>query len=111
MKGWFINMEELSTILRNINNYEWSYALYLPEDEIWIKESKGMVLDPDDVEEDNDEAPLAAMANGLIYALDIQTIQSIVINLREQKKDYSDSELMDAFLYYYDNDAYIVLEN
>ena len=80
-------MEELSAILRNINNYEWSYALYLPEDEIWIKESKGMVLDPDDVEEDNDEALLAAMANDLIYALDIQTIQSIVINLREQKKD------------------------
>ena len=74
-------------------------SVVLTEDEIWCVDTMCMILDPNDVEDDDDEAPK--------IALDVQTIQSIVQNISEQKRDYTDEELLEAFLYYYDNDAYI----
>ena len=41
-------------------NFKWSDALFLPEDEVWNKDTKGMVLDPNDVEDDEDEVPKEA---------------------------------------------------
>lgn len=41
--------------------------------------------------------------------VDVQLIQAIVQNISEQKKDFTDEDLLEAFLYYYDNDAYIEL--
>lgn len=41
-------METLTTlkvVLNNINNFEWFYALYLPEDEVWELQTKCAVLD------------------------------------------------------------------
>lgn len=74
-------------------------SVVLTEDEIWYVDTMCMILDPNDVEDDDDEAPK--------IALDVQTIQSIVQNISEQKRVYTDEELLEAFLYYYDNDAYI----
>ena len=74
-------------------------SVVLTEDEIWYVDTMCMILDPNDVEDDDDEAPK--------IALDVQTIQSIVQNISEQKRVYTDEELLEAFLYYYDNDTYI----
>lgn len=68
-----------------------------------------MVLDPDDVEDDEDDVPREAKEKHLMYALSIQTIQSIVSNLKQQMHDISENDLVEAFLYYYNNDAYIEL--
>lgn len=100
-------MKKLVNVLRDIESYEWSKALFLPEDEIWGIDTKCMILAPNDVEDD--EAPQIALENGLSYALDVQLIQAIVQNISEQKKDFTDDDLLEAFLYYYDNDAYIEL--
>lgn len=102
-----IEMKKLVDVLRNIESFEWSKALFLPEDEIWGNDTKCMILDPNDVEDD--EVPQTALENGLCYALDVQLIQAIVQNISEQKKDFTDEDLLEAFLYYYDNDAYIEL--
>lgn len=102
-------MYGLSYILKNIESFRWSDALFLPKDETWKNNTRGMVLDPDDVEDDEDEVPREAKEKNLIYVLNIQTIQGIVRNIREQKANYSEDELLKAFLYYYDNDAYIDL--
>ena len=102
-------MNKLSYILKNIDDFKWSDALFLPEDDAWEKDTEGMVLDPDDVEDDEDDVPRDAKENNLMYALGIQTIQSIVSNLKQQKPDISENDLLEAFLYYYNNDAYIEL--
>ena len=102
-------MKKLVDVLRNIESFEWSKALFLPEDEIWGIDTKCMILDPNDVEDEDDEAPQIALENELSYALDVQSIQAIVQNISEQKKDFTDEDLLEAFLYYYDNDAYIEL--
>ena len=102
-------MKKLSFILKNIEEYRWSDALFLPKDDVWGKDTEGMVLDPDDVEDDEDDVPSEAKENHLMYTLSIQIIQSIVRNLEQQKHDFSEDDLVEAFLYYYDNDAYIEL--
>ena len=43
-------------------NFKWSDALFLPEED-WNKDTKGMVLDPNDVE---DEMPKEAKKKQLI---------------------------------------------
>ena len=103
-------MHKLSFILKNIEKFKWSDALFLPEDEVWEKDTEGMVLDPDDVEDDDDDVPREAKEKHLMYALNIQTIQLIVKNLEQQNHHYSEGDLMEAFLYYYNNDAYIELK-
>lgn len=98
---------ELVYVLEHINEFNWSDALFLPEDEVWNLNTKCMVLDPDDVEDDEEDAPQIAKEKGLIYTLSIQNVQMIYENVHEQKEDCSNDDLIKAFLYYYDNDAYI----
>ena len=99
-------MYKLAFVLENIDKFKWSDALFLPEDEEWNKDTEGMVLDPDDVEED-DDIPKEAKERKLMYALSIQTIKSIIQNISQQKSEISEEELVEAYLFYYDNDAYI----
>ena len=100
-------MLELVYVLEHINEFNWSDALFLPEDEVWNLNTKCMVLDPDDVEDDEEDAPQIAKEKGLIYTLSIQNVQMIYENVHEQKGDCSNDDLIKALLYYYDNDAYI----
>ncbi|MRN57384.1 DUF7716 domain-containing protein [Paenibacillus monticola] len=103
------NFIALRNILNNIEQFEWSNALFLPEDETWDLDTKGAVIDPDDVEDDSEEVPKFARENNLQYALDIQTIKGIIKNAFLQKVECTDDDLFEAFLYYYDNDAFIVI--
>ena len=98
----------LAYVLSNIDDFTWSDALFLPSDEVWDADSMVMILDPDDVDED-EELPEAAKNAGYEYALDVQTVQSIVKNVLAQTAEISPTVLLDAFLYYYDNDAFIEL--
>lgn len=66
-----------------------------------------MVLDPDDVEDDVVDLPKEAIDNNLMYVLSMQMIQSIVKSAKEQRTEVSEEDLVEAFLFYYDNDAYI----
>lgn len=100
-------MYKLIYVLQNIQDFKWADALFLPENEIWNKDTEGMVLDPDDVENDEDEIPKVAREKKLMYVLSIQIIKSIVMNAYQQKHQIREEELLEAFLYYYDNDAYI----
>lgn len=97
----------IKEVLKNIGDYEWSYALFLPEDEVWKLNTQSAVLDPDDIEDEDEEFPKLAIEKNLIYTLNIQTIQGIVKNAYEQRANCSDNDLLEAFLYYYDNDAFI----
>lgn len=99
----------LSEVLSNIEDFSWSDALYLPDDEVWGQYTKGIVLDPDDVEDDEDDLPKYAKDHNLTYALSIQEIKGIVDNLREQKRESTIEDLFQAYLFYYDHDAFIDL--
>ena len=55
--------------------------------------------------------PKEAKKKQLMYALNIQTVQAIVKNVEQQNHYFTDDDLVEAFLYYYDNDAYIEIKN
>jgi len=99
----------LGVVLETIENFTWSDALYLPKNEEWNKTTKGLIWDPNDVEDDEMDAPAPAIENGLVDALDIQTIQGIVYNAKEQKEKITVDELVEAYLFYFNNDAFIEL--
>ncbi|MBC8061296.1 MAG: hypothetical protein H7Y18_11595 [Clostridiaceae bacterium] len=51
------------------------------------------------------------MDNNMKYVLSMQDIQSIVDNANQQHVDCTENELYQAFLYYYDNDAFILFDD
>jgi negative regulator of genetic competence, sporulation and motility len=98
---------KLSDVLVNSEKFEWSDALFMSRVEEWTLNSSCAVLDPDDIEDDADEEPKFAQDNNLKYILSIQDIQSIVDNAKQQKTCCTENDLFEAFLYYFDNDAFI----
>ena len=74
---------------------------------IWGLETKAVICDPDDVESEDDEIPQIAKEMGLPLSIGIQDIQQVMDNARQQVEDCSIEQLFEAFLYYYDNDAFI----
>lgn len=90
-----------------MQEFEFGGALFLPEDEVWNLDTEGLICDPNDVENESDEVPWVAKEHNLIDALSIQDIQDIVYNAKQQKENVSIDELLEAYLYYYDNDAFI----
>ena len=98
----------LRHVLRNAADFPWNEALFMKKKRAWSLETPCLVWDPDDVEDDNDDAlPLKAIALGMDYILGISAVQDIVSNLKQQKPNFSDLELLKAFVYYYKNDAFI----
>lgn len=101
---------KLRDVLLNVKEFQWSDALFVARDEKWVLNSKCAVLDPDDIEDNADEEPRFAIDNNLKYVLGMQEVEGIVINAYEQKSSCTENDLLDAFLYYYNNDAFIILE-
>jgi myosin-crossreactive antigen len=79
-------------------------------DKNWNLNSDCAVLNSDDLETD-EEDPKFALENGLIYALGIHDVQDIVINAKEQNLNCTGEDLLQAFLFYYNIDAFIDFRN
>jgi hypothetical protein len=99
-------MIKLRDVLINAEEYPWRDSVFLPENKNWNLDSECAVLNLDDLEIDEDVPPFA-IDNHLIYSLGIQDVQDIIINAREQHTNCTDEDFLKAFLYYYDNDAFI----
>ena len=96
----------LAYIIEHAQNFPWNFALYLPRNSEWTRDTPATVLDPNDCADDEEDPPLA-MANDLRCALSIQEIQSVVENARQQLSRPGGDELFRAFKYYFDHDAFI----
>ena len=81
-------------------------ALFLPSDAVWAIETPCAILaiDPYD---DGEVDPPFARQRGLRRALSVSQIQDIVANAREQIAEPTPEQLLAAFLFYYDRDAFI----
>jgi hypothetical protein len=97
---------KLKDVLVNAEDYSFRDSLYLTMDKNWNLNSDCAVLNSDDLETD-EEDPKFALENGLIYALGIHDVQDIVINAKEQNLNCTGEDLLQAFLFYYNNDAFI----
>lgn len=95
----------LGNVLKNVSRFNARHYLYLPMDELWQLETRCAVL----ADSDLDGVPHVAQKNGLSYALGVAAIQDVVANVEEQVKDAKVDQLLQAFLFYYDHDAFITL--
>lgn len=103
-------LRTLVEVLSKPNSFRWSDALYADPDNLADLNSPCLVLDPDSVETDGDEEPAEAKGRGFTYILAIQDILSIHANLEAQMGTVQVDQLLTAFLYYVERDAFIVLE-
>lgn len=108
----------LRDVLRDPTGYDYRCWLYLPEDEPWSLDSIAMPLRDEDISPEEELDPDAgipeiAKQNLLMRSLEITTVEEIRVNLQQQIGDpetLTDELLLEAFLYYYDNDAFMVLD-
>ena len=94
----------LGGVLAGIEHFPARHGLFLPTDEEWDEHTRCAVLPMSD---EDDEAPPFAAEHGLEYALGVYAVQDVVANARLQVPAPSDRMLVDAFLFYFDNDAFI----
>lgn len=101
-------MNEVRTTLREVLRdggvLTLSGGLYLPFDQKWTLATP-CVVSP--VPED-DGLPGLAKECGFEYALLMSAVIDIVENAKMQKRRIGEEELLEAFLYYYDHDAFLV---
>ena len=101
---------KLGEVLAKSPSHPFGYALYLPHDEEWEVNTRCALIDPDDVESDDQEDPVTAAEAGLAYALDGGAVKGIYENVAQQRGLAPTAEdLLVAFLYYYDNDAFVTI--
>jgi hypothetical protein len=99
----------LSEVFETADHLPWNEALYLPIGKRWTLKSPAVVCSPDACEE-GQEVPEIARQNGLTYAVGVSAMQDIVANATAQRPSCSLEELLDAFLFYYTNDAFVRFE-
>ena len=102
-----IQIVTIKDVLINASDLLWSDSLFLPDTLTWELETTGVICDPDEVESEDEEIPQVAKEMGLPLNIGVQDIQQVVDNARQQVEDCSIQQLFEAFLYYYDNDAFI----
>lgn len=84
--------------------------LYLPSAVEWGPDTPALILDANrlpEAEITGDGVPTVAVEHDLMEALDSQTIEDVVRSAARIESPPSDDLLVEAFLYYYDNDAFL----
>jgi len=94
---------KLGDVLDQADSLSSSDHLYLPFDEAWTLETRAG-LDPST---GLDGMPEAALEAELEPAIGMDAVQDVVINARDQLGTPAPDQLLAAFLFYYDNDAFI----
>ncbi|UXU89423.1 DUF7716 domain-containing protein [Burkholderia sp. S-53] len=75
----------------------------------WTLETEGIFSeDTKDADTDEDTAPVIATQPGWQVTLDSATIEDIVINAHDQIDEPTLAQLFDAFVFYVENDAFIL---
>lgn len=99
----------LETVLADCLSFPRSDALFADRLQGLTLATACIVHDPDDVDGEEDDLPNVARKLGFSYVIDMQTLQSICLNMKEQKPAATVDDLYRAFLFYLANDAFIVL--
>lgn len=80
--------------------------LFLPFDEVWGPDTR-CTVEPLDRYAYEPAVPEVAARNGFGRVLQVAQLQDIVDNARQQRPVASAAELVEAFLFFYDRDAFI----
>jgi hypothetical protein len=96
----------LGYVLNNPERFDSGHYLYLPFGDVWQLNTNCAILPDSGLE----GVPAIATANELSYAIGVAAVQDIVVNAKAQVEQVSADQLLEAFLFYYDRDAFIQLD-
>ncbi|MEQ8819592.1 MAG: hypothetical protein RLY93_05060 [Sumerlaeia bacterium] len=98
-------MIRLKEVLRNPGKFPWNYGLFMSFDTEWQLETECLVLDM--AECDDELRHSKAEDSGMQYVIGMDVVQSIALRLTNKDLMPDCQSLLGAFLYYYDNDAFM----
>jgi hypothetical protein len=96
----------LRELLLHPERFPSDQLLFLPRGIGWTLDTRGVVVDATELEIDPADRD-AELGNGMKYALSLSQVGEIVENARDQRDGLTGEELLRAFLYYFDHDAFI----
>jgi hypothetical protein len=107
-RGWkeVVGLTRLGEVLSAADRLPLDADLFLPFDEVWGPDTRCAVASVDRYA-DEPVLPDLAARNGLGRALQVAQVQDIVDNARQQLPRAKSEDLVEAFLFYYDRDAFI----
>jgi hypothetical protein len=100
-----IAIQRLGTVLQHVDAMNPSHCLYLSFEQRWTVDSDCLVLATSDI----DGTPDAAVENGMEYVIGLDAVQDAIVNAAQQVPVLTAQQRFDAFVFYYDNDAFLVL--
>jgi hypothetical protein len=95
----------LQDILMHADTLPWQLDLFIERDGSISGEMRAAIINTEEYD-DADENPFAH-EHGLRYAITVSTVQDVVSNARQQRPECNLADLVNAFVYYYHNDAFI----
>lgn len=101
---------ELKSLLLDVEQFPWNEHVYMSNEGKWSLNSSCYIFNLNELADDEEE-PKFAVENNLRCVLSIGDIQDVVINMKQQKENCSEQDLFNAFMYYYENDAFFVYED
>ena len=96
----------LIDVFNKLDEFEMDHALYLKAGEKWDLNSVGAVIDPDEAEDPDGEYFDFRDENNLTYVLEVSIIDQIKNNAEYQLGKVTLEQLLDAFRYYFQHDAF-----
>ncbi|MFK3774216.1 hypothetical protein [Pseudomonas sp. NPDC089406] len=99
----------LREALTNVETLDGDHSLHLPQNiALWTADCLAIVEDPDAFEAyDAWDNPCEMAAIGYRYVLQCDDLKSISENLRETHPAPTYEQLFEAFIFYFENDAFI----
>jgi hypothetical protein len=101
----------ISTILNEANKNPEGWFCLPIDHHSWTLDTIGSFTDDSSNYEPESEEylPLEVRNGKWIVTLDNATIEDIVLNIKDQKENATAEDLLIAFIYYFENDAFLIL--
>jgi hypothetical protein len=99
-------LQWLANVLLHIDEQDWTHELYVEGAPPFQVRTRCLVLEEG---EEPEQPPELARRHGLRRALSVHQAQGVVHNARAQKPEVGAAELVAAFNYYFEHDAFLVL--
>jgi hypothetical protein len=94
-------------VLTNPDAFPIQHALYLKEGEGWQLQQAALIIDPDEGEDNESIVGDLVAREQWQYILEISAIRGIADNLSSQKPNSSVHDRLEAFVYYFEHDAFL----
>lgn len=95
-------------LIEELDEYEWFFDVYTAES-VELESGTDVIVLNDEGEDDRDEydEPTYPVSEGFFRLMSIADIKSVIENMEEACEDFTIEKIIDAVMYYYENDSFM----